>query len=101
MHQVSKPRAANHSMTEECGRPGTLRSNVGCEAIDEPCTKRIVPRAGVPAALALRHRKSLMPFLSVQCWVPCMARKSTSKGSLHCKTRGFCVRIGRSLEEEQ
>ena len=43
MHQVSKPRAANQSITEESGRPGTVRSKVGCAAIEEPCTKRMVP----------------------------------------------------------
>src|SRR5687767_11805468 len=69
MHQVSKPRSANHSIAEECGRPGTCRSKVGCEAIDEPCTNRIVPR-GPPAAEGLCHRKSLIsPFL-VQYSVP-------------------------------
>ena len=30
------PCLANQSMTEESGRPGTLRSKVGCEAMDEP-----------------------------------------------------------------
>jgi hypothetical protein len=32
--QQSKPRAQNQSITEDQGRPGTLKSNVGCEAID-------------------------------------------------------------------
>src|SRR6476620_8364969 len=36
--QQTKPRCANQSMTDESGRPGTVRSNVGCEAIDEPWT---------------------------------------------------------------
>src|SRR3970282_1433404 len=102
MHQVSKPRAANHSMTEECGRPGTCRSKVGCEAMDEPCTKRIVPRGDDPGALALRHRNSLMPPLLVQCSAPCMARKCTFApaliGVLLCRIReypeeGQCRRI--------
>src|SRR2546428_833735 len=31
-------------MADESGRPGTWRSKVGVEAIDEPWTKRIVPR---------------------------------------------------------
>src|SRR6266852_3499117 len=68
MHQASKPRSANHSIAEECGRPGTCRSKVGCEAIEEPCTKRIVPR--VLAAAVLRQRKSLTSPLRVQCSVP-------------------------------
>src|SRR6267378_3819866 len=71
MVHVSKPRSANHSITEECGRPGTWRSKVGCEAIDEPCTKRIVPR--VAPGGALRQRKSLTSPLRVQCSVPFIA----------------------------
>src|SRR6185503_2573245 len=71
MHQVSKPRSANHSITEEPGRPGTCRSKVGCEPIDEPCTKRIVP-LGVPAAEGFCQRKSLTSPLWVQCSLPCM-----------------------------
>ena len=43
--QQTKPRRANQSMTDESGRPGTCRSNVGCDAIDEPCTNRT---AGLP-----------------------------------------------------
>jgi hypothetical protein len=72
MHQVSKPRAANHSITEECGRPGTCRSKVGWEAIEEPCTKTIVPRGAPPAAAALRHRNSLTSPLFAQCSTPCI-----------------------------
>src|SRR6266567_1317952 len=44
--QQTKPRRANQSMTDESGWPGTVRSNVGCEAIDEPWTKRT---AGLPS----------------------------------------------------
>src|SRR6266702_2059830 len=44
--QQAKPRRANQSITDESGRPGTVRSNVGCEAIDEPWTNRI---AGLPS----------------------------------------------------
>src|SRR5688572_27033252 len=57
-------------MTEESGRPGTWRSKVGCEAIDEPCTKRIVP--ALAAAGALRHRKRRTSPLLVQCSLPLM-----------------------------
>src|SRR5438045_8624416 len=71
MHQVSKPRSANHSITDECGLPGTCRSKVGCEAIDEPCTKRIVPRFALPEVL--RQRKSLTSPLRVQCSVSFMS----------------------------
>src|SRR3954469_22507454 len=69
MHQVSKPRSANHSIAEECGRPGTSRSKVGCEAIEEPCTKKSVP-FGAPAAEGLCQRNSLTSPLRVQCSVP-------------------------------
>src|SRR5882762_1078263 len=71
MVQVSKPCSTNHSIAEECGRPGTCRSKVGCEAIDEPCTKRIVPRFAAPECL--RQRKSLTSPLRVQCSVPFMS----------------------------
>src|SRR5215210_3950676 len=72
MHQVSKPRSANHSITEEFGLPGTCRSKVGCEAIDEPCTKRRVAFSA-PAAEGLFQRKSLTSPLRVQCSVPFIA----------------------------
>src|SRR3954469_18221524 len=72
MHQVSKPRSANHSITEEFGLPGTCRSKVGCEAIDEPCTKRMVA-FGAPAAEGLFQRKSLTSPFRVQCSVPFIA----------------------------
>src|SRR5688572_10501447 len=69
MHQVSKPRAANQSMTEESGLPGTRRSKVGCDAIDEPWTKRIVPLAG-PADAGFCHKNSFTSPLRVQCSLP-------------------------------
>src|SRR3954447_4427358 len=69
-HQVSYPCFAKYSIAELSGRPGTSRSKVGCDAIEEPCTNRMVPfvAAGLPATLF--QRKSLTsPFL-VQCSVP-------------------------------
>src|SRR5262245_54695201 len=78
MHQVSKPRAANQSITEESGRPGTCRSKVGCEAMEEPCTNRIVP-LGAPPGAALFQRKSLTSPLRVQCSFPC-----TDEGPAAC-----------------
>src|SRR6478672_5007751 len=45
-HQQAKPRRANQSIAEDSGRPGTVKSKVGCDAIDEPWTKRI---AGFPS----------------------------------------------------
>src|ERR1043165_8465974 len=73
-------------MAEEPGRPGTSRSNVGCDAIEEPCTSRIVPLvcAGSPATLF--QRKSLTSPLSVQCSVPRM-RTCT----FMCSSRFFSV----------
>src|SRR6266850_348641 len=70
---VSKPRAANQSIAEESARPGTCRSKVGCEAMDEPCTNRMVPArpAGSPAYFSHRNRRT-SPLL-VQCSSPRMA----------------------------
>src|SRR5215813_11845965 len=72
-HQVSKPRRAKKSMTEESARPGTCRSKVGCEAMDEPCTNKILPAGpeGSPACLFHRNRRTSLP-LSVQCSSPRM-----------------------------
>ena len=53
MDQVSKPRSAKYSIAEECGRPSTWRSKVGCEAIEEPCKNRTVPFLAPPGALSL------------------------------------------------
>src|SRR5215831_15741567 len=61
-------------MTDESGRPGTCRSKVGCEAIDEPCTKRTVPMdlAGSPAHFSKRNNFT-PPSLVVQCSSPLIA----------------------------
>src|SRR5215831_12720596 len=60
-------------MTEESARPGTCRSKVGCEAMDEPCTNKILPAwpEGSPACLFHRNRRTSLPF-SVQCSSPRM-----------------------------
>src|SRR5512142_2865375 len=67
--QQTKPRCANQSITEESGRPGTLRSNVGCDAIDEPCTNST---AGLPAGEPqnFSHRNKRTSPLWVQCSMP-------------------------------
>src|SRR5256885_4010696 len=57
-------------MAEESGRPGTSRSKVGCEAIEEPCTNRIVPWVFPGSPATLFHRNSLTSPLLVQCSVP-------------------------------
>ena len=54
---------------EESGRPGTLRSKVGCEAIDDPWTKRTVPRLG-PLDACFCQRNSLTSPFFVQCSLP-------------------------------
>src|SRR5262249_5565286 len=60
-------------MAEESARPGTCRSKVGCEAMDEPCTNKILPAGpeGSPACLFHRNRRTSLP-LSVQCSSPRM-----------------------------
>src|SRR5499426_3866185 len=67
-HRVSKPSRAKQSVAEESGRPGTCRSNVGCAAIDEPCTNRIVPMllAGSPAHFS--NKNSFTPPSFVVQW---------------------------------
>src|SRR5262245_34721583 len=74
--QVSKPRSPNQSITEECGRPGTLRSKVGWPAIDEPCTKRIVPFDLPTAGFSQRKRRTspAAVLLLIQCSLPFMNR---------------------------
>src|SRR5512135_3838343 len=68
-HQQAKPRRANQSITDESGRPGTCRSNVGCEAIDEPCTKSATGLpSGEPANFSHRNRRTSPLF--VQCSTP-------------------------------
>src|SRR5262247_3146277 len=73
-HQVSKPSAAKNSITEESWRPGTCRSKVGCEAMDEPCTNKIRPAGpeGSPLFLFHRNSRTSLPLL-VQCSSPRMA----------------------------
>src|SRR5437588_5514988 len=67
--QHAKPRRANQSMTEESGLPGTARSNVGCDAIEDPCTKRIAGLpSGAPANFSQRKRRTSP--LRVQCSTP-------------------------------
>src|ERR1700753_1990683 len=71
--QVSKPRSAKYSIAEECGRPSTCRSKVGCEAIDEPCTNRTVPFLAPPGARFSHRNRLASPFL-VQCSWPLILR---------------------------
>src|SRR6185295_949574 len=67
--QQTKPRRANQSIADESGRPGTVRSNVGCDAIDEPWTNSTAGfPSGVPANFSHRNRRT-SPLL-VQCSTP-------------------------------
>src|SRR5215471_6693716 len=83
-HQQSKPRAAKWSITEESGRPGTCRSKVGCDAMEEPCTNRIRPAApvGSDAYFSNRNRRT-SPFC-VQCSSPRIAAGGAT---------GLCMRV--------
>src|SRR3954453_19946869 len=58
-------------MAEEPGRPGTCRAKVGVDAIDEPCTNRMVPAGpdGSPAYFSQRNRRT-SSSLFVQCSSP-------------------------------
>lgn len=71
-HQQTNPRFANQSMTDESGRPGTVRSNVGVDAIDEPCTNST---AGLPSGdpTNFSQRKSGTSPFFVQCSTPVTA----------------------------
>ena len=55
-------------MTEESGRPSTCKSKAGCDAIDEPCTKRTVPAALFGSSPHFSNMNSFtVPSLLVQC----------------------------------
>src|SRR6516225_9824245 len=72
-HQQSKPRCANQSITEESGRPGTLKSKVGWEAIDEPWTNSTIGLPAVDPACFCQRKRRTSPsgvFLCVQCSTP-------------------------------
>src|SRR5437660_7868098 len=71
-HQQTKPRRANQSMTDEAGRSGTVRSKVGCDAIEEPCTKSAAGLpSGVPTYFSHRNRRTAP--LCAQCSLPVTA----------------------------
>src|SRR5215510_2823589 len=69
-HQQLKPRCANQSITDESGRPGTVRSKVGCDAIDDPCTNST---AGLPCGESTNfsHRNRRTSPSAVFLWVQC------------------------------
>src|SRR3974390_1441802 len=89
-HHVSYPRAAKKSITEESGRPGTCKSNVGWEAIDDPCTKRMRPEGPEGSPACLFQRKSFTPSsLVVQCSVPVICGGLFMFNSLDCDFVGL------------
>src|SRR5580658_1452794 len=67
-HQQSKFCRAKKSITDESGRPGTCKSNVGCAAIDEPCTNRIVPAVWFGSPAHFSNMNSLAPPSLVVQW---------------------------------
>src|ERR1700691_3431479 len=72
-HQQSKFCRAKKSITEESGRPGTCRSNVGCAAMDEPWTNRMVPVVCFGSPAHFSNRNSFAPSLVVQYSSPLIA----------------------------
>src|SRR5215472_17003618 len=68
-HQQSKFFRAKKSIAEESDRPGTCRSKVGCAAMDEPWTNKMVPAvfAGSPAHFSNTNSFAAPPSLVVQC----------------------------------
>src|SRR5258708_36468628 len=66
MVQTSKPQRANTSMNEYSPRPGTVRSKLERDELDEPWTSTSTGRGASPgfgAPARLRHRLSLTaPF---------------------------------------
>src|SRR5229473_3673928 len=92
-HQQSKPRAANQSITELSGRPGTCRSKVGCDAMDEPCTNRMVPAGpeGSPAYFSNRNRRT-SPF-----WVQCSSPRIVPDGATGLFMLGLRALVGHAV----
>src|SRR4030088_2289983 len=90
--QHTKPRRANQSMTEESGLSGTVRSNVGCDAIDEPCTKRIAGLpSGAPANFSQSKRRTSP--LCVYCPTPVTVfGAEAASGAVNGGRLAVCVR---------
>src|SRR5881409_143955 len=76
-------------MTDESGRPGTVRSNVGCDAIEEPCTNNT---AGLPAGVTayFSHKNSRTSPLWVQCSTP-VTRVPAALVSMSVGSVDFCA----------
>src|SRR6185295_13411278 len=96
--QQTKPRRANQSITEESARPGTVRSNVGCDAIDDPCTKST---AGLFSAVPtyFSHRKRRTSPLRVQCSTPVTAA-SAARASFICTPKRVLLGLGAGFADD-
>src|SRR5437762_12937920 len=69
--QQVKPRSANQSITDESARPGTLKSKVGCDAIDEPWTNNAAGLSSDVSTYFSQRKRRTSP-LCVQCSLPVM-----------------------------
>src|SRR5918993_1463645 len=91
--QQTKPRCANQSITDESARPGTDRSNVGCDAIDDPCTNSTAGLAsGDPTYFSQRNSRtspSAVGFV-VQCSTPVIG-ELLAAGAATCASIVFLV----------
>src|SRR6266481_2808736 len=97
---VSWPCRAKNSIAEEFGRHGTLRSNVGCDAMDDPWTNRIGAFALAGSTAHLFHRNSLTSPLLVQCSAPA-SRWVVSFMDRSLLWHDCGVEIGREAESRQ
>ena len=71
-------------IADESSRPSTCKSKVGCAAIEEPCTKRIVPAVpfAVPAHFSNMNSFTLSSFV-VQCSSPRIAVAAATSFIIH------------------
>src|SRR6476646_1057610 len=101
-HQQAKPRRANQSITEESRRPGTVKSKVGWDAIEEPWTKRIAdfPSADPTNFSHMNRRTSPSGVLFVvQCSTPVTGASVIASRSVIGESRWFDDRMAsRSID---
>src|SRR5579871_2485615 len=67
---VSYPCPAKNSIAEEFGRPGNWKSKVGCDAMEDPWTNRMIPFAAAGSTAHLFHINRFTSPLRAQCSVP-------------------------------
>src|SRR3982751_1398376 len=98
--QQTKPRFANQSIADESGRPGTVRSKVGCDAMDEPCTNST---AGLPSGepTNFSHRKRRTSPFCVQCSTPVTGRSVTALAAfIVCSRMSGSVDLGAGVAHD-